>query len=327
MNLRASIAISVFVLISIAGCIADLDAFMHNPRHCEIVGKTTCEDVEEEWDRICVPCDEPYDWEKELTYFKSESRPIGIPDSQIEQIAIPTTDGVGELDTYFIRSHGNDSQLAQTTVVFNHGNFGGIEYYACRVRLFYELGFNVVVWEYRGYGKSKPNRVPTAKEFFKDAELILKRAEEFAADSSKILYYGMSLGTAPATHQVGVREPCALVLEVPFSGFGPIHQETAYVGLPESYLVTGDYNNAEKLSHSSQPTLILHAGKDQRFPPPSIQELFDGLPTADKEIHLFDDAIHGIHPDSGIAEMIGKAAYFKIYRDFLNAHASQCLSL
>lgn len=326
MKLHHAIFVSAGLIFLCAACVTDLDAFMHNPIHCENISKATCEEAENPWGRLCTPCAQPYDWNTDLTYLPAASRPREIPSSAIEQRSITTPDGKATLDSYFITAHGENTALNQTTLIYNHGNYGGIEHYIPRIRLYYELGLNVVVWEYRGYGKSQPTSVPTAQEFFDDAALIVEETRQWAPDKNKIIYYGMSLGTAPATHQTLKSTPCALVLETPFSGFSAIQRETAAIGLPESYLVTGDYNNADKLSTTTQPTLILHAGKDKRFPPKSIQEMFEQLPTSAKSIHLFPEAIHGLNPDYGIPEMIGNEAYFKLHTDFLTHKAPQCLT-
>ena len=194
-------------LVSLSGssCVT-LDSFVFNPIHCSTVSSATCEEKEER-SRACTPCDEAYDVGKEYGFFEGvfedPTQPRPIADEFIEQQTFSTSDGVAELDLYFIRSHGEDPSLANTTILYNHGNYAGIETYLARIRALHEMGFNILVWDYRGYGKSMPETTPSPTEFLSDALEIRALANTLAPDPDKIVIYGFSLGAIPSTEVPG----------------------------------------------------------------------------------------------------------------------------
>src|ERR1700686_2141264 len=57
---------------------------------------------------------------------------------------------------------------ARSTIIFAHGNAGNMSDRLFKVRFFYELGLNVFIFDYRGYGKSEGK--PTEKGIYLDAQ-------------------------------------------------------------------------------------------------------------------------------------------------------------
>ena len=146
----------------LSGCIT-LDVLLpfHGNIPCTEVTQETCE-IEDPWDAFCDVCEdyEPgpwwtrdYAW-REITLDTVSS--IRSIETDFKRVPFTTEDGQYQLDAWFLPSHGEEASLAKTTVVFNHGRKGGIEHYAPRVRFFHELGYNVYIWDYRGYGSSLP---------------------------------------------------------------------------------------------------------------------------------------------------------------------------
>ena len=133
-------------LLLLCGC-ATLDSFVHGGIPCSTVSEDTCNETKNVWDNVCVPCDEPYDWTKTYPWMDgtlTDGETIRSPGTA-NQFTIETTDGLGSLDAYFIPAHGENRQYANTTIVYNHGNYAGIEHYQPRVHMLHELGFNVLV--------------------------------------------------------------------------------------------------------------------------------------------------------------------------------------
>ena len=154
----------------LSGCV-DLDGFVHNPVHCSTVTEENCEGKDDVWDKICKSCEEPYDF-ADAYEFTDEWYARDIPSDSVTNHKLETADGEGEIDLYWVQGHG-ENNFSQTTLLYQHGNYAGIEHYLPNVRYFYEAGFNVVVWDYRGYGKSLPDTTPNASQWFFDTELLL----------------------------------------------------------------------------------------------------------------------------------------------------------
>ena len=95
--------------LSLLGCV-NLDGFVHNPVHCSTVSEDTCEGKDDEWDQICLACEEPYNFSD--TYeFKDSWFARDIPEDSVTNQKLKTADGEDEIDHYWITSDGENSAL------------------------------------------------------------------------------------------------------------------------------------------------------------------------------------------------------------------------
>jgi alpha-beta hydrolase superfamily lysophospholipase len=302
----------------LTGCMT-LDFFIHNNVPCPDVGPPTCEQKDSVFDQVCATCADDYDWAQEYPWHPTlleegqSVRPIDA--SYVQQVKIPTTDGAGELDAYFIAAHGEDPDRAKITLLYNHGNYAGIDHYRIRVRYLHELGFSVFVWDYRGYGKSTPHRIPEPAEWFDDADLVWEAAVDAAPDPEQVVVYGYSLGAIPGIEQALAHDPCALVLEAPFTGIEPIVEASGGLGMPGSMLTTGAYENREKIGAWTGPLYIMTGSEDDLFRVEHVREFASQATRArPKTVKVVEGAAHGISiagvPALGLtayAEMLDEA--------------------
>lgn len=294
----AFLSVSTAAAALLSGC-TTLDFFIHNNVPCPDVGPETCEQKESPFDRVCTTCEQDYDWTEEHPWHATllddgqTIRPIG--DGFVEQVQIPTTDGKGVLDAYFIAAHGGDPDRADITLLYNHGNYAGIEHYRIRVRYLHELGYNVLVWDYRGYGKSTPHRIPEPAEWFDDADLIWAATAERAPNPDAVAVYGYSLGAIPGIEQALAHQPCALVLEAPFTGIEPIVEASGGLGMPGSMLTSGAYENREKIADWTGPLYIMAGSKDETFGVDAVREFAAQATRArPKTLKVVQGAAHGL---------------------------------
>lgn len=155
---------------------------------------------------------------------------------------------------------------ARGLVAITHGNAELIDHLLDDAREWRRLGFDVVLPEYRGYGRSTGS--PSQEGIVGDVLAAIGRALEESGQSTLILH-GRSLGTGVAA-QVAARvgqlpsKPtlaCA-VLEAPFTSlasFAPRY------GLP-SFIVRDPYRTDLVLPSLACPVLILHAREDEVVP-------------------------------------------------------------
>ncbi len=312
------------MLLMLAGC-ADLDFFVHNPVHCSAVSEDTCDQAE--FDAVCVPCDEEYDWQRDYAWLPGTLdegdavRPVDP--TRVERRTVPTWDDGGALDVYVIEPHGDDPALARTTFVYNHGNYAGVEHYQPRIRMLHEWGVKVIAWDYRGYGKSEPEGIPSHSAFLGDAiqvwdQVVLPEAP----DADRIVAYGFSLGTIPTVEQGVHREPCALMLEAVFPGIGPLAEGNTGLSLPGSFLTSGRYENAEKIADYPGPVFVLGGDSDHIVRVADMEEVYEAAP-GPKELWVAEGVDHGIQ-SGGLPEH-GMRAYLDRLRGFLEDKAPGCL--
>jgi fermentation-respiration switch protein FrsA (DUF1100 family) len=171
--------------------------------------------------------------------------------------------GEGErLHAWWIPSPG-----AEFTLLFFHGarvNLSGSIY---RLRGFREAGFNVLAFDYRGFGKSSA-RLPSEESVYDDGEAAVKWFESRVPDRRRRILYGHSLG-GPIAAEAALRGSgaAALVLE---STFTSVSEMTHLSGL-----VTQRLDVVEKLQRLNLPVLIVHGAQDDLVPPDMARRLYD----------------------------------------------------
>ena len=125
-------------------------------------------------------------------------------------------------EEYFIPTPDNDTinalwfkpnAPAKGLVIYFHGNADNLQRWGQYAVDLTQLGYEVLMIDYRGYGKSSGK--PTEKTLYEDAHFIWNWARE-KSDHIKIVIYGRSLGSAIATHLATEVQPDLLILETPF---------------------------------------------------------------------------------------------------------------
>jgi len=314
------------MLFLLTGCLS-LDTLVHNPVHCSTVSTATCED-KPEWDQICTPCEDDYDWAIEYDWMENtleDGQTVrAIDAATVTNVRVPTTDGLGELDTYFVPAHGEHAVNGGITILYSHGNYAGLEHYMPRVRYLHEAGFNVLFWDFRGYGKSEPAAAPDAEQWLSDSRLIRDIADDYAPDPERIILYANSVGGVATVEQGLYRPGCAMILEAPFTSIQTINAGNIGVAVPGSYITEGRFNNLEKIRDYSAPLLLMIGDLDVKFTVDEIRQMYDnaGTPAESKRLWVLEGVGHGI-ADEGIPEA-GLTPYFAELDAFIADNAPAC---
>jgi len=99
------------------------------------------------------------------------------------------------------------------TLLYFHGNADNMQRWGGYAVDFTELGYQVVMIDYAGFGKSEG--MPTEELLYQNAEDIWKWAQHHLPAKTFIIY-GRSLGTAVASHLAANHSASQLILETPF---------------------------------------------------------------------------------------------------------------
>ncbi len=158
-------------------------------------------------------------------------------------------------------------------IVYFHGNAGNLNRWGKIVSPFTTYGQEVIVIDYRGYGKSTGNR--TKDRMLLDAEEIFMYVKEKWPEE-KITLYGRSLGCTFASYLAGNHNPAQVILESPFHSIVDIGGRAGWI-YPLKSLLRYDFNNAETLKTAGCPITIIHGTDDEVVPFDSGEKLYDGL--------------------------------------------------
>ena len=232
-------------------------------------------------DKVCIPCDEDYSRDAEFSWRDMtiaeyegitvsdilEGGELRITDSSVvSRVPFTSEDEEATLDAYFLASNGRFPERAATTIVYNHGNYAGVEHYLPRVVMLHALGYNVYFGTIAAMEKSmlvgseEKSPLPTLIQWMSDARLAYDEALAVAPDPSKMIVYGKSLGGWPAGEQAAVGQGvCAQIFESAAVSIREQVETNLSIYLPGSYITSGVLENELKLADTTNPTLIMGA--------------------------------------------------------------------
>ena len=205
-----------------------------------------------------------------LVYFP-EKIMISTPETiglQYEDVSLKTADGVS-LFAWFI-----PSEKSKGTILFCHGNAGNISHRLETIQIFHRMGLNILIFDYRGYGKSGGK--PSEKGTYLDAEAAWKYlVEERKIKPAKIILYGRSVGGAIAAWLAKEQTiKAALIMESTFTSVKDLGAQV-YPFLPIRLMSRFNYSALDYLSQVNCPVLIIHSRDDEIIPISHGEKLFE----------------------------------------------------
>ncbi len=175
-------------------------------------------------------------------------------------------------------------------ILYFHGNAGNLSRWGTIAEFFVERGFDVLIMDYRTYGKSTGKL--NEDVFYKDADLFYKYVKD-RYNENDITLYGRSLGTAIATYLASKNKPKQLVLETPYYSMIDVG-ESRFPIFPVSKLLKYKFPTYQFIKSVRCPITMFHGTKDQIVPYASAKKLFELAP---KPQAVFITIEGGFHND------------------------------
>lgn len=161
---------------------------------------------------------------------------------------------------------------ARATLLHFHGNGGNISHRLEHIALFRDLGLNVFLIDYRGYGQSE-GRTTEAGTYLDARAAWRYLTETRGLAPSTIVLHGESLGAAVASWLAAESAPAALIVESSFTSAVNLGAEV-YRWLPVRWLARYRYPTVEHLGRVRVPVLIVHSRDDEIIPFHHAEALF-----------------------------------------------------
>ncbi|MFC6169357.1 alpha/beta hydrolase [Loigolactobacillus jiayinensis] len=254
-------------------------------------------------------------WALEKKWYQTQPR---------EPRQITTADGL-TLQAIMLRQ----PQATTKVAVLAHGYHHSWEQMAPYAKLFFDLGFNVLVPDARGHGDSDGHTIGFGwldrKDYVQWAQLM---TQEFGSSATLVLF-GISMGAATVMAASGEANlPTTVKAVIEDSGFSSVVKEVGYraktrYNIPHFFIpmtalfakqqagysyYQGDI--LKQLLHSKTPTLFIHGGADSYVPPQAFHTLYNAA-TMPKMAYFVPQADH-IE-----AYLVNRARYEQVLRQFL----------
>jgi alpha-beta hydrolase superfamily lysophospholipase len=143
-------------------------------------------------------------------------------------------------------------------VFYLHGNGGSVDGWGTIAETYTEMGYDIFILDYRGYGKSD-GKIKSESQFYEDIKKVYAyMLERYPED--KVVISGYSIGTGPASMLASVNNPKALVLQAPYYSLKETIDGTA--PLMPDFLQKYDFETNKFLKEVKAPVCIFHGTAD-----------------------------------------------------------------
>lgn len=198
--------------------------------------------------------------------FKPEKLPLGFKfryDAPFREVNFDVEPGVRINGLHFHRPE------PKGLVLYFHGNTRSIKGWAKYAKDFYRYDYDVVLVDYRGFGKSTGKR--SEEEMLNDMQFVYETlAAQYTQDH--LIVYGRSLGSGFAVKVASDNTPRYLILDAPYYNFRQVVERFLPI-LPVRYVLRYHLRTDKWIQKVQCPVYILHGTRDWLIPIRHSQQL------------------------------------------------------
>jgi len=161
---------------------------------------------------------------------------------------------------------------AKGAILYLHGNKGNVQRCARQTRQFQDLGYDILVPDYRSYGKSE-GELKNEAQMYADAQ---KMYDYLKKDYQEILILGYSLGSGVASYLAAYNPNKGLILVAPYVSL--VDMKNRYLPIVPNFLLKYPFRTDLHLKKVTSPISIIHGKIDEVIPFESSLELKELFP-------------------------------------------------
>ncbi|MBO1299272.1 MULTISPECIES: alpha/beta hydrolase [unclassified Enterococcus] len=196
------------------------------------------------------------------------------------------------------------------TAIVAHGYMGDAETMANYAKMFHDLGYNVLVPDARGHGKSEGDYIGFGWHERKDYVKWIDQVIETNGQSEEIVLYGISMGAATVMMTSGETLPANVKAIIEDCGYSSVNEELSYqlnelFGLPPFPLIQvtslmtkiragyffGEADSIKQLEKNKLPMLFIHGDADTFVPYKMLDKVYQAT-NGPKEKYVVPEAEH-----------------------------------
>jgi len=155
-------------------------------------------------------------------------------------------------------------------VIICPGNKGNISYHSDKIKQFNNLGYNVLIFDYSGYGLSKG--IPTEEQLFNDVSIVTATVRQ-TYEADNIILYGQFIGAPIATYAVRRYNIPILILEAPLPSMQILFKQYLYSKLQILSNLFQEFNTLVYLNGYLGKSLCIYSLEDELITPFIVQSV------------------------------------------------------
>ncbi|WP_206858805.1 alpha/beta hydrolase [Candidatus Enterococcus mangumiae] len=202
------------------------------------------------------------------------------------------------------------ASYSHKTAIVAHGYMGDAETMANYAKMFHDLGYNVLVPDARGHGKSEGDYIGFGWHERKDYVKWIDQVIETNGQSEEIVLYGISMGAATVMMTSGETLPANVKAIIEDCGYSSVNEELSYqlnelFGLPPFPLIQvtslmtkiragyffGEADSIKQLEKNKLPMLFIHGDADTFVPYEMLDKVYQAT-NGPKEKYVVPGAEH-----------------------------------
>lgn len=147
-------------------------------------------------------------------------------------------------------------------ILYLHGQKGNIRRCIGQAKTMAGQGFDILLVDYRGYGKSEGKNY-SEQQMFDDVQVAYDYLKK-RYDENKIIVAGYSLGTAMASYLASVNDPKHLIMIAPYVSL--IQMKNKFLPFIPDFLFKYKFSNEAHLEKVKCATTMIHGLEDTLIP-------------------------------------------------------------
>jgi uncharacterized protein len=220
-------------------------------------------------------------------------RPGRVIDPAFTSLRLNTADGI-RLEAVTLSASGSSPR---DWVIYFQGNAGSLRRPRVQeqLRTLHSLGYDVLSFDYRGYGRS--DGTPTEAGLYEDALAAYTHLTRAGVSPRQIILAGQSLGSAVAVELATRVTSAGVALFSPIDSV-PLTAGRIYPWVPVHYLATNRFDSTAKVERIRVPIVVFHSAADRLIPLEAARDLFAKITSPKRMIETY-----GGHNSAGFADM------------------------